>query len=177
MSCVTITTKSGITYDDNAIGALLDRIPEIDGIRQIPAYTFHFAGHGDYSPDGKVDNVILSNEELAAIELWSFCNQPPEKMFAYVKKSDKTNVYYRRMPNGRGGPFDYLITNFTGESFGEAHLGYEYKSPAFWQPSIRQSVTLHAINGYWYYGTFYKSSGDYCRLKRGKRWISDNRPD
>jgi len=163
----TVTLKSGVTYDDTAIGALLDRLPQGS---TIPGYAFHFEGHGDYTPDGKIDNPPLTNDELSAIELWGFCNQPPERLFAYIRKSTAANVPYRRMPSGYGASFDHLVTTWIGDSLGEARLGNAYHCPAFWRQSTRRSVTLHAVNGYWYYGTYFESSGDYCRLRRGKQW-------
>lgn len=89
-----------------------------------------------------------TNAELSAVEVWEFQNMPPKSLFAYVDKTSST------------------IRTFNGEILGNAVFGKEHKSPGFGGAfSKRVPLKVTGINGLTYYGTWYKSSGNYARLK------------
>jgi hypothetical protein len=68
-----------------------------------------------------------------------------------------------------------IATTFTGEILGKVDFGCEYQVPVNTYPSnfmgresTRVSISVHGINGVEYYGTYFKSSGDYARIKARK---------
>ena len=89
----------------------------------------------------------LTNEQLSELEVYDFVTNPPEKYFLYINEEKK------------------IATTWTGECLGNVIFGREFKSPAFGTYSKRVPITLFAINHATYYGTYYKSSGDYARVK------------
>lgn len=117
-------------------------------------------GWASYKPDevpAELQGVALTNEETAALELYEFERDAPMHLFCYVT----------RKPGEA-----WKCSTFAGGSYGTVAVGYSYRVPGFYcRPSTRRSVTLRAINGWIYSGTFYESSGDYARLRRTlKRW-------
>jgi hypothetical protein len=59
------------------------------------------------------------------------------------------------------------ITTFTGDKLADVTLlGHEYKVPAFGRvPSTRVNFRAKGIDGRMWAGTYYKSSGDYVRMR------------
>jgi hypothetical protein len=93
----------------------------------------------------------ITNEERSAIEVYEFCTTPPEKYFLYINAEKK------------------LATTWTGDKLGDVTFGRAYQSPGFGGfASTRVPVTIAAINGRTYHGTYFKSSGDYARVKLSK---------
>jgi len=93
------------------------------------------------------EGARISNEERSAIEVYEFVNNPPDRYFLYVNEAQR------------------IATTWTGDKLGALFLG------ASWRDNFggtRRSVTLHAINGRTYHGTYFKSSGDYARVKLAK---------
>lgn len=114
---------------------------------------------GGYSPAEQKAIVKLAklrreptNAERSAVEVYEFKATPPDTYFLYVDEKTST------------------VTTWVGDVLGSVTFGREYKCGAFggW-PSKRQPVRVHAINGHTYYGTYYKSSGNYARVRRTKR--------
>lgn len=92
----------------------------------------------------------LHNEASSLCEVYRVFHEKPRRLFAYV------NVEKRQ------------VITWCGDVLGIATLGPVYEVPAFGRPSKRQSITLSCMNGLTYYGTYYTSSGDYCRLTAKK---------
>ena len=89
-----------------------------------------------------------TNEQRSALEVYDFVTDPPEKYFLYIDEQKK------------------IATTWTGECLGNVLFGREFESPAFGGfPSKRVPITLYAINHATYYGTYFKSSGSYARVK------------
>lgn len=86
----------------------------------------------------------VTNELRSAIETYEFVKTPPVKYFIYI--SEKTKE----------------ATTWTGQKLGRVIFNTEYNSNF---GDRRISIIVHAINGKTYTGTFYKSSGDYARIK------------
>lgn len=110
-------------------------------------------GWASYKPEDKPSHVPdCTNEERGEMELYEFCTNPPDKYFLYVSEEKRTAF------------------TWPGQTLGTVQFGRAYKVPAFggW-PSVRVPVTIHAVNGLTYHGTYYKSSGDYARIERAKR--------
>lgn len=103
--------------------------------------------------------VILNvtNDERSALEVYEFCQNPPERYFLYIKLN----------PNGYTGyGSSHMATTWTGEYLGDVQFGRTFKSSF---GDTRVSITVAAINGRKYHGTYYKSAGDYARVKLSKR--------
>lgn len=99
----------------------------------------------------------VTNEERSAVEVWEWLADPPERYFAYVDTVAKAPTYYPR------------ITTWMGDNLGVCRLGRRWRSNfGDW----RVSITVYGTNGVHYYGTFYESAGDYCRLRAYKGEIN-----
>lgn len=96
-----------------------------------------------------------TNGEHSAVEVYEFCAKPPDKYFAYIKE---VNGYPRELTTWTG---DYLgaVATAGGGAYRDNFGG------------IRVPISIIGINGKEYYGTYYKSSGNYCRirLKKGQK--------
>jgi hypothetical protein len=88
-----------------------------------------------------------TNEEISAIEVYEFVNDPPEKYLAYV--NEKTME----------------MTTWTGEKLGRVGWGRTWKSNF---GDVRVSIDVDGINDARYHGTFFKSAGDYCIIRAYK---------
>jgi len=105
------------------------------------------SGWVSYREEEVPADAKFSNEEMTTLEVYDFLNSPPDRYYLYVHSE-------------RG-----VATNFTGTVLGRIQLGPVYEVPAFGRPSVRQSIHIWAINGREYFGTYYRSSGDYARVK------------
>jgi hypothetical protein len=110
-------------------------------------------GWASYKPEDKPSHVPdVSNDERSALEVYDFVTNPPDKYFLYVNQEKRT------------------ATTWTGDLLGQITFGREYRCPAFGGFSSRRiPVTVRAINGRVYVGTYYKSSGDFARVRLSKR--------
>lgn len=92
----------------------------------------------------------VTNEERGYIEVFEFLNDPPVTYFLYIDEEAK------------------LAKTWPGHLLGEVTFGLSYHSN---MGDLRVPITVYAINGLTYYGTFYKSAGDYARIrvKKGGR--------
>ncbi len=92
----------------------------------------------------------IGNAKRGELEVYEFLQNPPDRYFAYV--NEKKN----------------LVTTWTGDKLGDIIWQTPYECPAWGSTTKRVAIRIRAINGQRYYGTYYKSSGDYCRLKKFK---------
>ncbi len=90
----------------------------------------------------------VNNDMRTAIEVYQFMNTPPDKYFLYIDEQKS------------------IATTWTGQRLGNVTFGREYTSN---MGDKRHSVSIWAINGASYYGTYYKSSGDYARIFKRKK--------
>lgn len=87
----------------------------------------------------------LNNRQRSSLEVKFFKEDKPDRYFAYVNPDKKQ------------------ITTWTGQKLGTIErLGPEYRDNL---GGTRQNLRVKAVNGKTYSGTYYKSSGDYARLK------------
>lgn len=85
-----------------------------------------------------------TNEEKSAVEVFEFKRDRPRRYFVYVSRDMAT------------------VTTWPGEK-----LGTIYSVGFVWRDGFggeRVPIKVRGINGVYYYGTFYKSAGDYARL-------------
>jgi hypothetical protein len=75
-------------------------------------------------------------------------NEIPKKYFLYI--DTKLNI----------------ATTWTGQKLGDVSFGNPYRSN---MRDIRIPIRVYALNGEEYYGTFYKSAGDYARITLCKK--------
>lgn len=92
-------------------------------------------------------NKEVTNELRSKIEVWEFINDIPEKYFLYIDEENKT------------------ATTFMGDFLGNVFFGKEYRNN---MGDKRQQIDVYSINGKKYYGTYYKSAGDYARITKKK---------
>lgn len=94
-----------------------------------------------------------SNEDRSLVEVYEFEHMDAGK--------DGYMAYWK---DGR------VIVNWMGAVLAEIlHQGGSYRSPAFGgRGSERVNFRALGIDGHTYSGTYYKSSGDYVRMKRVK---------
>ena len=106
-------------------------------------------GWASYRPEDKPAHVPdVSNDERSALEVFEFIAKPPDSYFLYVSEDKRT------------------ATTWTGEKLGDVVFGREYRDNF---GGRRVPVTVRAINGRVYYGTYFKSPGDFARVRLSKR--------
>ena len=89
------------------------------------------------------------SSEISAIETYEFINNPPDTYFAYINQENKT------------------MTTWTGEVLGKVFGLWS----SGWRSNFgdtRVSIDVKGINEIKYHGFYYKSAGDYCRIKAYK---------
>ena len=105
-------------------------------------------GWVSYRPSDKPASVPdVTNEEQSAVEVYEFLRDKPGRYFLYINEKKAK------------------ATTWTGEKLGKVVFGREYRDNL---GGVRVPIDVYAINGLRYYGTYYKSSGDYARIKRCK---------
>jgi hypothetical protein len=105
-------------------------------------------GWASYKPEDKPTHVPdVSNEERSALEVFEFVTNPPDKYFLYINEANRT------------------ATTWAGDVLGQVFLGCEYRDNF---GGRRVPITVRAINGRTYHGNYYKSSGDYARIRARK---------
>ena len=106
----------------------------------------------------------ISNEERSDLEVFEFCVAPPEKYFLYIKdnRADYRDKFGNVPPIG---PYPGVATTWTGDYLGTVFFGTKWRDNFGGE---RIPVTVHARNGRTYYGTYFKSSGDYARVRLSK---------
>lgn len=90
----------------------------------------------------------VNNEMRSKIEVWEFLNNPPDKYFLYIDEKENKAI------------------TWMGDILGSVTFGTAYKCNF---GDTRQHITISAINGKTYHGTYFKSSGNYARIKAAKR--------
>jgi len=90
---------------------------------------------------------IVNNDLRGKIEVYEFMQDCPKKYFLYIKEDNST------------------ATTWNGEFLGNVHFGKEYRSN---MGDKRQPIDVFGINGIKYHGTYYKSAGNYARIKAYK---------
>jgi len=97
----------------------------------------------------------VSNEERSALEVFEFLNDPPIKYFLYIKEGNPAQA----------APLVGQATTWTGDRLGYGRFGRSSRSN---MGDVRVPVTISAINGRTYVGTYFKSAGDYARIRLAK---------
>lgn len=86
-----------------------------------------------------------SNDERSALEVFEFLRDKPDRYFLYISR-DKA-----------------MATTWTGEELGRVTFGRTYRDNFGGE---RVAITVQAVSGDTYHGTYFKSSGDYARVKK-----------
>jgi hypothetical protein len=94
---------------------------------------------------------LPTNDERSAAELYEFVTNPPDKYFLYIDEAKR------------------IATTWTGEKLGTVGFGREYRDNF---GGKRVPISVYAVNGRTYHGTYFKSSGDYARVKMAKQKAS-----
>ncbi len=88
-----------------------------------------------------------TNAERSALEVFEFTRDKPERYFLYITEETK------------------IATTWTGEKLGTVVFGSQWRDSF---GGTRVPVLIYAINGEHYHGTYYKSAGNYARVKKCK---------
>lgn len=106
--------------------------------------------------DAAPADARITNEERSALEVFEFMRDRPQRYSAYWRNHEPRVMC--------GGP---VITTWAGDTLatvtriGPAYTVYGLHGVA----STRVSFRAQGINGVMYAGTYYKSSGDYVRMR------------
>ena len=100
--------------------------------------------HRDELP---IDIDPPSNDELTALELYEWRTDPPDQYFLYINTDAR------------------IATTWTGATLGDVCLGREYRDNF---GGVRVPVWITGTNGRRYQGTYFKSAGDYARVRKVK---------
>jgi hypothetical protein len=108
-----------------------------------------------------------TNEERSAVEVYRFKERRPAEYFGYVKLPDGWEA---RDDNGRGRYGKLYgatgaLTTWTGQHLGTVQFGRAWRDNF---GGTRVPVTVKAITGDVYHGTYFASAGDYARIRRAK---------
>lgn len=88
-----------------------------------------------------------ANMARSLVEVADWCREPPTRYFAYVDEGSRT------------------ITTWMGHVLGHVTFGLVWRDSF---GSKRQSIRVRGTNGANYSGTYYMSSGNYCRIRKVK---------
>lgn len=105
------------------------------------------SGLNCYKPDEVSHLDPPTNEERSAVEVFDFVHNPPDKYFLYVSE-EKRDAH-----------------TWTGQHLGKACFGRQWRDNF---GGIRVPVEIYGINGWRYVGTYFKSSGDFARIRKAK---------
>ena len=121
----------------------------------------------------RIESIHRHAALARAIDVYRFVRRPPRNVFAY----------YRDLVPGRRTTLGVIEANPPVVVFGTGgKLGVIRKTGTVRHAYNRAtsprivSVTVLAINGYWYNGTCNLDTGTYCSLKRGKPWLKQYTP-
>lgn len=90
----------------------------------------------------------VNNDLRSKVEKFEFLSEEPVKYFVYVSEKNGT------------------ATTWTGQKLGDVSFGREFRSN---MGDKRVPISVKALNGLNYYGTFFKSAGDYAIIKKSKK--------
>ena len=109
-------------------------------------------------PNGAVPPVMFGNEDRSAIEVYEWNAEPPERYVAYVKMV-KAPTFIDGYPYGS---YEATLTTWTGEPLGSVTFGRTWVSNF---GDRRQAIRVRATNGRTYAGTYFRSAGNYARIR------------
>lgn len=89
-----------------------------------------------------------TNEERGVVEQYEWNTNPPANYFCYINCTKRE------------------ATTWMGDRLGEVAFGREFRDNF---GGKRVPITVYGTNGKMYHGYYYKSSGDYARIKLAKR--------
>lgn len=137
-----------ITADEHK--RLRDRIDRYESARQT-----HFPKQCCFTPEDIARVVSVAgvdraptNEERSAVEVFEFHSDPPQRYFLYINQEKR------------------IATTWTGDKLGDVSFGRAWRDNFGGE---RVPISVRAINGRSYHGTYYRSSGDYARITLSKR--------
>lgn len=128
---------------------MIDTATYQDYRARIEAYRAWLGDRTSYhAADAEAAGHHVTNDMRSAVEVYEFHADPPERYFLYINVTAK------------------LATTWTGERLGRVEFGREYRDNF---GGTRVPITMRADNGRLYYGTYFKSAGDYARVRLAKR--------
>jgi len=116
-------------------------------------------GWACYDPDDVPENCRLTNEERSKLEIHDWVNDPPRRYFAYVFHPDDLKKRY--------------IGTWTGDKLARISILGGRVRDNF--GGCRRYISAYGTNGVRYWGWYYESAGDYCRLTAFKGQKTDGK--
>ena len=101
-------------------------------------------GWTSYKPEQVAHLNPPANEERSQVEIFDFINDIPKRYFLYIDEKNS------------------IATTWMGNELGGVSFGREWKDNF---GGKRVSIKIKAINGKNYSGTYFKSSGNYAKIK------------
>lgn len=101
------------------------------------------------------------NRETSRNEVAAWIADKPQRYFAYVKERENTERIGCSVSTAIRGE----LTTCMGDKLGYIYGGKPYRDNF---GAYRVSIDVVGTNGVLYYGTYYRSSGSYCRIKAYK---------
>lgn len=114
------------------------------------------------------DIRLNTNGERSALEIFEFMRDKPKRYFLYINPPSFVlphgveRQYRSNELRGRSG----TATTWTGDKLGTVQFGCAYQDNF---GGTRVPVTVQAISGDTYHGTYFASAGSYARIKKSKQ--------
>lgn len=116
-------------------------------------------GWAVYKPEERPTIILdVTNEERSLVEEYDWMTNPPTKYLIYITES---------AGSAPGLSFSARATTWTG-----LHLGNVIESGRMFRSNfgdVRVPINVFGTNGKMYFGTYYRSSGNYARIKMLER--------
>jgi hypothetical protein len=106
--------------------------------------------------------ATITNDDRSASEVYEFVTNPPERYFLYINHPEVRSTFLSEQADSVRYGSSGLATTWTGEKLGDVQFGTTFRSSF---GDTRVSIRVYAVNGRTYAGTYYKSAGDYARVK------------
>lgn len=107
------------------------------------------------------EETEAKNKETSRKEVAEWLANPPQSYFAYVKERENTERIGCSVSTAIRGE----LTTWMGDKLGAVYGGIPYRDNF---GSYRVSIDVVGTNGVLYHGTYYRSSGSYCRIRAYK---------
>lgn len=122
----------------------IEQVRDIEAREAILADFMKRAKRNYLTPEDQAQLPSVTNDERCAVELFYWNEEKPAKYFLYISEKDRA------------------ATTWTGEKLGRVEFGREYRGN---MGDTRQSVRVYGNNGVNYAGIYFKSAGEYARIK------------
>lgn len=111
-------------------------------------------GRLSYATADVPPGLDMTNDERSAIELYEWLAEKPDTYFLYIRSGYEGELRVD------------AATTWTGQPLGNVRFGRAWRDNF---GGTRVPVTVYGHNGVHYVGTYFKSAGDYARVRKAAR--------